>query len=75
MRGTLDTDFFDPSRPRAFAHRGASGNYPENTMESFQTAAELGTPYLELDIHLTRDSVVVVHHDESLNRLAGRCFD
>lgn len=72
MRGTLDTDFFDPSRPRAFAHRGVSGNYPENTMESFQAAAELGTPYLELDIHLTRDSVVVVHHDESLSRLAGR---
>ncbi len=72
MRGTLDTDFFNPSRPRAFAHRGASGDYPENTMESFQAATELGTPYLELDIHLTRDGMVVVHHDDHLDRLEGR---
>ncbi len=72
MRETLDTDFFAPPRPRVFAHRGASGAYPENTMESFQAAAEAGAPYIELDVHMTRDAVVVVHHDEDLKRVCGR---
>ncbi len=63
MRETLDTDFFAPTRPRVFAHRGASGAYPENTMESFRAAAKAGAPYVELDVHMTRDREVVVHHD------------
>lgn len=72
MREMLDTEFFAPSLPRVFAHRGASGDFPENTMASFQAAVAIGAPYLELDIHSTRDGAVVVHHDDLLTRLAAR---
>src|SRR5271157_1221803 len=59
MRHTLDTDFFTPPRPRVFAHRGDSGAYPENTMESFRAAGEAGAPYIELDVRMTRDGEIV----------------
>jgi len=67
-----DTDFFSPKRPRAMAHRGASGTCPENTMAAFKAAHDLGIRYIELDIHMTRDRRVVVHHDPDLARTAGR---
>ncbi len=72
MRETLDTDFFAPPRPRVIAHRGDSAAYPENTMESFRAAAGLGAPYVELDVHMTRDGEVVVSHDGELERMCGR---
>jgi glycerophosphoryl diester phosphodiesterase len=72
MRDTLDTDFFTPRRPRVIAHRGDSGAYPENTMESFRAAAAAGALYIELDVHLTRDGEVVVIHDADLERTSGR---
>ncbi len=50
------------------AHRGASGSAPENTLESFLKAAKLGVDYIELDVHQTKDSVLVVMHDKSVNR-------
>lgn len=71
MRPSLDTDFFDPPHPRPIAHRGASGGYPENTLAAFQAAAETGVPYFELDVHMTRDGVVVVSHDPDLRRTCG----
>jgi len=71
MRPTLDTDFFDAPSPRVFAHRGASGRYPENTMAAFEAAIAVGAPYLELDIHCSRDGEIVVHHDDDLSRTAG----
>jgi glycerophosphoryl diester phosphodiesterase len=67
----LDSDFFDLPLPRVIAHRGASGEYPENTLASFRAAVELGAPYLELDVHLSRDGEVVVSHDDNLKRTAG----
>lgn len=51
-----------------WAHRGYSGRYPENTMLAFQKAVEAGTDGIELDVHSTRDGVLVIHHDETLNR-------
>jgi glycerophosphoryl diester phosphodiesterase len=48
-------------------HRGARGLAPENTIESFSTALAIGVTTLELDVGMTRDGVVVVHHDERLN--------
>jgi glycerophosphoryl diester phosphodiesterase len=45
------------------AHRGAPREYPENTLPSFARALELGADGIELDVHATRDGVVVVHHD------------
>lgn len=53
------------------AHRGSSGEYPENTMPAFRAAAEAGADYLELDVQQTRDGVLVVLHDASLRRVAG----
>ena len=48
-------------------HRGARGLAPENTLTAFTRALETGVTTLELDIGVTRDGVVVVHHDERLN--------
>lgn len=71
MRATLETDFFAPPRPRVVAHRGFSGDYPENTLLAFRAADAVGAAYLELDVHLTRDGEVVVIHDDDLARVAG----
>jgi glycerophosphoryl diester phosphodiesterase len=51
------------------AHRGFRGMYPENTMLAFQKAAELGVGGLEMDIHATRDGVLVVSHDATVDRM------
>jgi glycerophosphoryl diester phosphodiesterase len=53
------------------AHRGASSEYPENTMPAFRAAVEAGAAYIELDVHCTRDGEVVVVHDENLSRIAS----
>lgn len=54
--------------PRLFAHRGASGHRPENTLEAFSLAMEMGVRYLELDVRMSRDGHVVVFHDDTLER-------
>ncbi len=48
-------------------HRGARGLLPENTLPAFQRALELGVDTLELDCGVTKDGVLVVHHDRRLN--------
>jgi glycerophosphoryl diester phosphodiesterase len=48
-------------------HRGARGHLPENTLPAFEHALELGVDTLELDVGVTRDGVVVIHHDRRLN--------
>jgi glycerophosphoryl diester phosphodiesterase len=48
-------------------HRGARGHLPENTLPAFLRAIEIGVDTLELDCGVTRDGVVVVHHDRRLN--------
>ena len=48
-------------------HRGARGLFPENTVEGFRAAAGLGVRWFEIDVGVTRDEVVVVHHDLALN--------
>ena len=56
------------ARPLLFAHRGASIEAPENTLESFSVALDVGANVLELDVHLSQDEQVVVFHDETLDR-------
>jgi glycerophosphoryl diester phosphodiesterase len=62
-------------------HRGAPRERPENTLPSFLRALELQADGIELDVHCTKDRVVVVHHDEIPRatppsaRLAGRRID
>jgi glycerophosphoryl diester phosphodiesterase len=48
-------------------HRGTRGNLPENTLPAFKRALEIGVDTLELDCGITRDGVVVIHHDRRLN--------
>jgi glycerophosphoryl diester phosphodiesterase len=48
-------------------HRGARGLLPENTLAGFDRALDLGVTTLELDTGLSKDRVVVIHHDETLN--------
>jgi glycerophosphoryl diester phosphodiesterase len=60
--------FFAAPRPLVFAHRGGSGLAPENTITAFETAMALGADGVELDVRLSRDGVVVVHHDALLDR-------
>src|SRR3954464_8152779 len=56
-------------------HRGARGLAPENTLPAFAKAIEIGVTTLELDLHLTRDGVLVVHHDSRLNPETTRRAD
>lgn len=53
---------------KIFAHRGFSGKYPENTMLAFSKAVEIGVDGIELDVHLTKDNVLVIIHDEDIKR-------
>ena len=53
---------------RNIAHRGFSGRYPENTLLAFEKALEAGADGMELDVHLTKDNVLVIIHDEELER-------
>ena len=55
--------------PLHISHRGGAGIYPENTLEAFGAALELyGTDVIELDLRLTKDGVLVVAHDETVER-------
>jgi glycerophosphoryl diester phosphodiesterase len=64
--------FLDAPTPIVIAHRGASGDAPENTLEAFQAAVDAGCRYLETDAHVTRDGVVVAFHDHRLDRATDR---
>ena len=66
-------DSFRRSGGRAlvFAHRGGSALAPENTIAAFDNGLALGADGLELDVHLSSDGVVVVHHDRDLVRTTG----
>ncbi|MBX4957476.1 glycerophosphodiester phosphodiesterase [Rhizobium lentis] len=57
--------------PFCIGHRGASGHERENTLAAFRRAAELGAEMWELDTQLTGDGVVVVSHDDHLQRVYG----
>jgi glycerophosphoryl diester phosphodiesterase len=65
-------------RPIRIAHRGASADYPENTMLAFRRAIEMGVDSLEVDVQITREGELVVMHDETLERTtngAGPVYD
>lgn len=54
-----------------FAHRGAAGHCPENTMISFVKALEFGATGIETDVQMTKDGQLVLIHDEALQRTTG----
>ena len=58
-------------RPLIIAHRGASAYAPENTRAAFMLAHEMGADGFECDVHLSKDGVPVVIHDDTLKRVSG----
>ena len=60
------------TRPLIIAHRGASAFAPENTLAAFQLAIDVGAEGVEFDVHLTKDGVPVVIHDDDLRRTGMR---
>jgi glycerophosphoryl diester phosphodiesterase len=63
------------SRVRVIGHRGAAGLAPENTLAGFKKALDLGVDGLEMDVLLTLDGEVVVHHDFALKPETARTSD
>ena len=64
--------------PKIIAHRGASGQAPENTLAAFQLALQQQADGIELDVMLTKDGQVVVIHDDTVDRTtdgSGRVKD
>jgi len=64
--------FFAPRRPLAIGHRGCAGEVPENTLASFERALADGAVVIETDVHLTRDGVPVLIHDDDVARVSDR---
>ncbi len=63
------TRYFDAEHPIRFAHRGSRILWPENTWHAFDRAVEdLGYQYIETDVQVTADGVVLVFHDDTLER-------
>lgn len=54
-----------------YAHRGASAYHPENTFSSFYAGIEMGAPGIETDIQQTKDGVLVLFHDDTMQRITG----
>lgn len=53
-----------------YAHRGYSSLYPENTLASFKAAIATGADGIETDIHVTRDGILIITHDEEISRVS-----
>jgi glycerophosphoryl diester phosphodiesterase len=60
------TDFTNSRRVAVIAHRGASVARPENTLDAFRAAVEMGADAVELDVRRTADGRAAIHHDEVL---------
>jgi glycerophosphoryl diester phosphodiesterase len=54
--------------PRVVAHRGDSKHFPENTLPAFLSAVKMGIDVIETDVHLTSDNIIVIWHDNTLER-------
>ncbi len=55
--------------PWRMAHRGVCQAAPENTIEAFRAAYRTGIEGLEIDIRMTQDGVIIIHHDSTLERM------
>ena len=58
----------DGAKPMVIAHRGASGYRPEETLEAYQLAIDMGADVIEPDLVLTKDGVLVARHDVTLSQ-------
>ncbi len=66
---TAKHPYLDHDGVLAFAHRGGAVEFPENTMLAFEGAIKMGYRYLETDVHLTKDGVLLAFHDDILDRV------
>ncbi|KGK17826.1 glycerophosphoryl diester phosphodiesterase [Vibrio cidicii] len=57
--------------PMIVGHRGVAGSYPENTRASVQAAIDLGLSWVEIDVQPTKDGVLVVCHDHTIDRCSN----
>ena len=57
------------SKPVTIAHQGGNKVYPDESLLAFTNAVDMGIQILEMDIHLTRDGVLVINHDQAIDRL------
>ena len=58
----------DGAAPLVLAHRGASGYMPEHTLAGYELAVKLGADYIEPDLQMSKDGVLVAMHDDTLTR-------
>ena len=58
--------------PVTISHQGGNKVYPDQSMLAFNNSVRLGIQVLELDVHRTSDSVLVIHHDTSIDRLTNK---
>ncbi|MBC8344376.1 MAG: glycerophosphodiester phosphodiesterase [Bacteroidetes bacterium] len=59
------------NRPLVIAHGGAKELWPENTMIAFDGSVGLGVDMLEMDVKITKDSVLVCHHDDDIKGMSN----
>jgi glycerophosphoryl diester phosphodiesterase len=57
--------------PLVIAHRGGGQLWPENTMLAYQSAIDMGVDGLEIDIRMTKDQMLVTHHNESIDQTSN----
>jgi glycerophosphoryl diester phosphodiesterase len=57
-----------PMRPLIVSHAGYAGLYPENSLLSIKAAMDVGADVIEIDMHLTKDNHIVIHHDGTVDR-------
>ena len=72
---TKDTGLQPPEKILIIGHRGAAGLRPENTLSAFAEACRLGVDAVELDVLLSADEKIVVHHDYTLKPEIARNLD
>ena len=61
----------DQEKTKVWAHREVSGYAPENTLDAFRKAVEMGADGIELDVQMTKDGELVVIHDETIDRVSN----
>ncbi len=57
--------------PKIVGHRGVAGTFPENTRISVQAAIDMGLPWVEVDVQPTKDNILIVCHDHTINRCSN----